>query len=241
MSNRREFLKVSGAALVGSVAATGAFAAPTTTGEAGMAGRLTVHKLPPLPYAYDALEPYISRRIMELHHDKHHAGYVKGLNKAEKELAMARAKNDFSLIQYWSRKAAFNGGGHYLHSMFWKVMAPAGKGGGGEPKGNLLKMIMRDFGSFKAFKAQFSAAAKAVEGSGWGLLHYRPEDDRLIILQAENQQKLSPWNTTPVLGIDVWEHAYYLQYENKRAKYIEAWWNIVNWSQVWENLLAAKK
>ncbi len=236
MPNRRNFLKAAGVVAAGSVVAPNlATAAAQSTSKTS--GQLTEHKLPPLPYAYDALEPYISRRIMELHHDKHHAGYVKGLNKAEKELAKARATDDFSLIQYWSRKAAFNGGGHFLHSMFWKVMAPAGKGGGGKPKGQLLKMIERDFGSFEAFKAQFSAAAKSVEGSGWGLLHYRPADDRLLVLQAENQQKLSPWGSTPVMGIDVWEHAYYLQYENKRAAYIEAWWNIVNWEQVWQNIL----
>ena len=241
MSNRRNFLKASGVLMAGGVLAPGFVSASADESLSGVKGQLTEHKLPPLPYAYDALEPYISKRIMELHHDKHHAGYVKGLNKAEKELAKARARGDFSLIQYWSRKAAFNGGGHFLHSMFWKVMAPAGKSGGGQPKGELLKMIKRDFGSFEAFKAQFSAAAKAVEGSGWGLLHYRPADDRLIVLQAENQQKLSPWGSTPVLGIDVWEHAYYLQYENKRAAYIEAWWNIVNWNQVWENILALRK
>ena len=117
-------------------------------------------------------------------------------------------------------------------------MAPNGKGGGGTPQGALAKLIARDFGSFEAFKAHFGAAAKAVEGAGWALLHFRPEDGRLIVLQAENQHKLSPWGTTPILGIDVWEHAYYLKYQNNRAEYVDQWWNVVNWKQVEENLKA---
>jgi Fe-Mn family superoxide dismutase len=197
------------------------------------------HVLPPLPYDPAALEPHIDAQTMTIHHGKHHLAYVNGLNKAEEELAKARASGDFSLIQHWSRQAAFHGGGHWLHSMFWKVMAPNGNGGGGEPAGPLADAIRTSFGSFDAFKKQFSAAAAAVEGSGWGLLHYRRDDGRLIILQAENQQKLSAWGTTPILGIDVWEHAYYLKYQNKRADYIAAWWNVVNWTQVEKNLQAA--
>ena len=154
--------------------------------DAASAGALTTHTLPELPYAYDALEPHIDAKTMELHHSKHHAAYVKGLNEAEAALAKARAANDYAMVQYWSKRAAFNGGGHFLHSMFWTVMAPAGKGGGGVPEGALMDHITRDFGSFEAFKAQFSAAAAAVEGSGWALLVYRPADDRLVILQAEN-------------------------------------------------------
>jgi len=125
--------------------------------------------------------------------------------------------------------------------MFWKVMAPSGKGGGGEPEGALRDAINRDFGSFDAFKKQFSAAAAQVEGGGWGLLHYRPEDDRLLVLQAENQHKLTVWGAMPILGIDVWEHAYYLKYQNKRPDYIDAWWNVVNWKQVGDNLATLKK
>lgn len=198
-------------------------------------GALTEHKLPDLPYAYDALEPYIDAKTMELHHSKHHAAYVTGLNKAEAELAKARAANDYALVQHWSRQASFHGGGHYLHSMFWTVMAPAGKGGGGKPTGALLAKIEEDFGSFEAFQAHFSAAASAVEGGGWALLHYRPEDKRLVVLQAESQQKLSPWGTVPILGIDVWEHAYYLKHQNRRGDYIKDWWNVVNWEQVAKN------
>lgn len=194
------------------------------------------HALPPLPYAFDALEPHLDAQTMQLHHDKHHLGYVNGLNKAEEELAKARESGDFGLVQHWSRQAAFHGGGHWLHSMFWKVMAPTGKGGGGEPAGDLLAAIKESFGSFDAFRKQFAAAANAVEGSGWGLLHYRTDDQRLLILQAENQQKLSAWGSTPILGVDVWEHAYYLRYQNRRADYVNAWWNVVNWAQVEQNM-----
>lgn len=237
-TNRRDFLKTA-TATVASVGAFGTGLAATTAhaDESGdMLGALSKHELPKLPYPYDALEPYIDAQTMELHHSKHHNGYVNGLNKAEAELAKARAANDFALIEYWSKKAAFNGGGHFLHSMFWQVMAPNGQGGGGMPEGKLAQKIEADFGSFEAFKAHFSAAAGKVEGSGWGLLHYRPMDGRLIVLQAENQHKLSPWGSTPIMGIDVWEHAYYLKYQNRRAEYIENWWNVVNWRAVGENL-----
>ncbi len=233
-TSRRDFLRVAGG-----VAASGALAgmvAPTAAAQE--AGQLTTHELPALPYAYDALEPYIDATTMELHHSRHHAAYVNGLNAAEKAMAEARASGDFALMQHWTKRAAFNGGGHFLHSMFWKVMAPPGDGGGGEPSGELRKQLERDFGSVEAFKKQFGAAATQVEGSGWGLLHYRPEDDRLIVLQAENQHKLTAWNAFPVLGIDVWEHAYYLQYQNRRADYVQAWWNVVNWEQVADNIAA---
>ncbi len=232
---RRDFLQAATTVAIGAVAATAALnnalPAQAESPAAQPLGKLTTHELPKLDYAYDALEPHIDAATMELHHSKHHAAYVKGLNEAELELAKARASGDFAAVQQWSRKAAFNGGGHALHSLFWKAMAPAGKGGG-EPKGALLKKIEEDFGSFAAFKGQFTAAAVQVEGAGWALLHHRAEDNRLLVLQAENQHKLSPWNSTPLLGIDVWEHAYYLKYQNKRADYVAAWWNVVNWDYV---------
>ena len=228
--SRRNFLKTAGG-----IAAAGAVLT-TVVSEAKaqneVAGALTEHTLPELPYAYDALEPYIDAKTMELHHSKHHAAYVSGLNAAEAALAKARAEGNFDLVQLYSKRAAFNGGGHFLHSLFWKVMAPAGKGGGGEPSGVLLDAINRDFGSFDAFKKQFSAAALQVEGSGWGLLLHRPSDGRLVVSQAENQHKLTSWDAFPILGIDVWEHAYYLNYQNRRADYIAAWWNVVNWKEV---------
>ncbi|MBI3258723.1 MAG: superoxide dismutase [Ignavibacteriae bacterium] len=234
-SNRRSFLGTAGIA-------TAVFAASSLNAQAvppedkQSAGNLTKHELPNLPYSYKALEPHIDAQTMEIHYTKHHKAYIDGLNKAEAELAKARGAGDFSMIQHWSKQAAFHGGGHFLHSLFWRIMAPAGKGGGGEPQGKLAAKIKEDFGSFDAFKKQFSAAAGAVEGSGWGLLHYRASDKRLIIGQAENQHKLSSWGATPILGIDVWEHAYYLKYQNKRADYITAWWNVVNWGEVGKNL-----
>ena len=227
-SNRRNF--IGAFASMSALASTNMFASL----EDSSSGTLTKHELPSLPYSYNALEPYIDAKTMELHHSKHHKAYVDGLNKAEAELAKARSSQDFSLIQYWSKQSAFHGGGHALHSLFWKCMASPNQGGGGEPKGQLSEKIKEDFGSFDSFKKQFSSAAASVEGSGWAILHLRKSDQRLIILQAENQHKLSAWDTIPLLNIDVWEHAYYLTYQNKRVDYIQAWWNIVNWNFVEE-------
>ena len=193
------------------------------------------HELPSLPYDYNALEPYIDEQTMRLHHDKHHLGYVNGLNAAEARLAEARESGDFSLIQHFERLAAFHGAGHFLHSIFWPNMAPAGKGGGGEPTGALTRQIVADFGSFEAFKKHFAAAATAVEGNGWGILAYRKTDDRLVILTAENHQKLTQWVTTPLLVLDVWEHAYYLKYQNRRAEYVGNFFHIINWDNVAAN------
>ncbi|GEN45065.1 superoxide dismutase [Alkalibacillus haloalkaliphilus] len=187
------------------------------------------HELPPLPYAYDALEPYIDERIMRLHHDKHHQSYVDGLNKAEREMQKARQTGDFDLIKHWEREAAFNGAGHYLHTIFWNIMSPEG---GGEPSGELLNAINESFGSYDQFKEHFSEAAKNVEGVGWSILVWSPRSHRLEILQAERHQDLSQWDVIPLLVLDVWEHAYYLQYENDRDAYVDVWWNIVNWDEV---------
>ncbi|MBT2682493.1 superoxide dismutase [Bacillus sp. ISL-37] len=187
------------------------------------------HRLPPLPYAYNALEPVIAEEIMRLHHLKHHQSYVNGLNKAEKEMQKARQTGDFGLIKHWEREAAFNGAGHYLHTIFWSIMSP---NGGGTPKGQLGKAINDSFGSFDAFKKHFSEAAKNVEAVGWAILVWSPRSHRLEILQAEKHQNLSQWDVVPLLVLDVWEHAYYLQYKNERAKYVENWWKVVNWKEV---------
>lgn len=196
------------------------------------------HKLPPLPYPYNALEPYISRDIMELHHLKHHKSYVDGLNKAELKMQEARATGNFDLIKHWSREAAFHGSGHYLHTMFWGNMAP---NGGGQPKGRLLQQINQDFGGYDKFKKHFTEAADKVEGVGWALLVWSPRAHRLEILQTEKQQLFTQWDTIPLLGLDVWEHAYYLQYKNNRRDYIDKWWNIVNWRDVEKRYLEASK
>lgn len=186
------------------------------------------HELPPLPYPYDALEPHIDAQTMRLHHDIHHKAYVDGLNNAEAKLAEARQKGDFALVKHWSREAAFHGSGHFLHSIFWENMSPRG---GGEPSGELAEAIKRDFGSFENFQNQFLAAANAVEGSGWGILALQPTS-HLVILQAEKHQNLTQWGVTPLLVVDVWEHAYYLKYQNRRAEYTKAFMNVVNWEDV---------
>jgi len=198
------------------------------------------HELPPLPYAYDALEPHIDEQTMRLHHDKHHLGYVNGLNKAEEKLAEARAAGDFAMVKHWSREAAFHGSGHFLHAIFWPNMAPAGNGGGGAPSGTLAEQINKDFGSFEAFKAHFTAAAGAVEGSGWALLVWQPVGEKLEVLQSEKHHNLTQWGVVPLLVLDVWEHAYYLKYQNNRGAYVNAWWNVVNWSDVAERFKAAR-
>ncbi|MGM0846448.1 MAG: superoxide dismutase [Bacillota bacterium] len=196
------------------------------------------HTLPPLPYSYKALEPYIDRRIMELHHSKHHQSYVDGLNKAEKEMEKARNTKDYSLIKHWEREAAFHGAGHYLHTIFWSIMSPQG---GGKPSGALAAQINSSFGGFDQFKKHFTEAAKNVEAVGWAILVWAPRSHRLEILQAEKHQNLSQWDVIPLLALDVWEHAYYLQYENNRGKYVDNWWNVVNWNEVEKRFNEAKK
>jgi len=235
--NRREMLTSFGAATAGMMAGNGLAAADQhehgkVHALPGYDAKKGEYVLPPLPYAYDALEPSIDEQTMRLHHDKHHAGYVRGLNTALAKLAEARESGDYSMVQYWSRKVSFNGGGHMLHTIFWHNMAPQGRGGGGEPKGELAKMIKRDFGSIEAMKKHFSAAAGSVEGSGWGIMGYEPVGRQLMIIQGENQQKLTVWGIVPVLCLDVWEHAYYLKYQNNRGEYVKNWWNVVNWEDV---------
>ncbi len=184
--------------------------------------------LSPLPYAYDALEPHIDARTMQIHHDRHHAGYVRGLNRALAELAKIRA-GESGPIQHWSRQLSFHGGGHINHTLFWEGMAPESEGGGGEPTGALAEAIGASFGSFDAFSTHFQAASRAVEGSGWGWLAFDPVSRRLLVLQMENQQKLLTTGMVPLLGVDVWEHAYYLQYQNRRGDYVAAFMNVINW------------
>jgi len=191
------------------------------------------HELPPLPYDYNALEPYIDEQTMRLHHDKHHLAYVNGLNNAEAKLAEARQKNDFSLVKHWEREAAFHGAGHFLHSIFWQNMAPKA---GGKPTGTLLDALTGRFGSFDSFMSHFKAAAVAVEGSGWALLVKNNMTKNLEILTAEKHQDLSQWVVTPLLVCDVWEHAYYLKYQNNRAAYVDAFSNVINWGDVQRRL-----
>lgn len=187
------------------------------------------HELPPLPYDYNALEPHIDEQTMRLHHDKHHLAYVNGLNTAEAKLAEAREKNDFALVKHWEREAAFHGAGHFLHCIFWENMGPDG---GDKPSGALFQAIEKRFGSFDSFMAHFKAAGAAVEASGWVLLVQNDVTGALDILTAEKHQNLTQWVNTPLLVCDVWEHAYYLKYQNNRASYIEAFTKVINWKDV---------
>jgi superoxide dismutase, Fe-Mn family len=197
-----------------------------------------MYTLPPLPYPYDALEPHVSAEILKLHHDKHHQAYVDGANRAQKELAQQRDSGDYSLIEYWEKKLAFHVSGHLLHSLFWTNLAPAGKGG--QPSAELADAAQAAFGGIEKLKAQLGAAAAAVEGSGWGVLGYDPDTKALVVLQCENHQKLAIWGVVPLLVIDVWEHAYYQQYQNRRADFIKALWNVINWEDVSRRYQAAK-
>jgi Fe-Mn family superoxide dismutase len=203
-----------------------------------------MHQLPQLPYAFDALEPYIDAKTMEIHHDKHHATYVTKLNEALANHAALQGKalekliSDLDAVPTEIRGAIRNhGGGHFNHSLFWKIMK---KGGGGEPKGEVAQTIQSSFGSFAEFKTKFSQAAASVFGSGWAWLTV--QNGKLSIVTTPNQDNpLMTKGGIPVLGLDVWEHAYYLRYQNRRPEYIEAWWSVINWAQVAENLSAAKK
>ena len=195
------------------------------------------HELPPLPYAYNTLEPHYDEQTVRLHHDAHQKAYVDGLNNAEARLAEAREKGDFSLVKHWERELAFHGSGALLHKFFWENMKA---NGGGSATGDIAVQIKEDFGDFEAFKKQFSAAAVAVEGSGWAILTWSNNFNKLEILTAEKHQNLTQWGAVPLLVLDVWEHAYYLKYQNKRAAWVEAWWNLVNWEDVNEKLLESR-
>ena len=187
------------------------------------------HRLPPLPYPYDALEPYLSREIVRIHHAIHHRGYVNGLNVAEEEVAQAREQGDFNLIRHWERELAYHGSGHFLHTLYWLNMRP---GGPRRPPRQLAAQLEADFGTFAKFQDHFTAAANQVAGNGWGVLVWQAPFGRLEILQIERHENMTQWGTIPILTVDVWEHAYYLQYPAARADYLAAWWNLVNWEDV---------
>ena len=189
--------------------------------------------LAPLPYPYDALEPHIDKQTLELHHGKHHNGYVQGFNAALTKLKEARAAGDFSLIKHLSRELAFHGSGHLLHTLYWENMGPDG---GGKPKGLLMDALTAHFGGYEQFEKQFMAATITVEASGWGVLAYEPLGRRLLIFQAERHQHLTIWGVVPLLICDAWEHAYYLKYQNRRADYVKAFFNVINWDTVGKRL-----
>jgi superoxide dismutase, Fe-Mn family len=193
--------------------------------------------LPPLPYEYNALEPLLDEKTLRVHHDKHHAGYVKGLNTALEKLQAARKGSDYGSIKGISRDLAFHGSGHVLHTLFWNSMSPAKP----EMPALLTDALNKSFGSADAARAQFAAATKDVEGSGWGVLAYEPISDKLLILQSEKHQNLTIWGVTPLLVCDVWEHAYYLQYQNDRATWVDNFMKMANWPFAAERLDQARK
>lgn len=198
------------------------------------------YKLPELPYSLDALEPTISADIMNLHYNKHHAAYVANLNKAVEQLTEAEQKGDVAAQIALQSAIKFNGGGHVNHSIFWTNLAPKSSGGGTPPEGELAQAITHAFGSFDKFVEQFSAKAVAIQGSGWAWLGYNKATKHLEIATCDNQDPLSTKGLVPLLGVDVWEHAYYLQYKNVRADYVKAIWGIVNWKNVSERFAQAK-
>ena len=196
--------------------------------------------LPNLPYDYAALAPYISEQQLKLHHDRHHQAYVNGGNTAFEKLDKARKENTEIDVKATLKELSFNVGGHILHSIFWTNLAPAGKGGGGNPSGAIADLIDRNFGSFERFKKEFTMAATSVEGSGWAALALHPCMDRPLIMQIE-KHNVNVYPTFNILMVlDVWEHAYYLDYKNERPKFVEAFWNIVNWDQINKNLSFVK-
>lgn len=224
MTNRRDFLKTAAVAAGASM-----FAGKAVLADDMPVNDMGVYVLPDLTYDYDALEPYIDAQTMKLHHDIHHNGYVKGLNTSLLKLEQARDNGDYDLVQHYTTKVSFHGSGHVLHTIFWKNMSPDG---GGKPGGRLADAINRDFGSFEKFKANFMSASSKVEGSGWGILAYEPMGKRLVVVQAEKHQNLTVWGMAPLLVVDVWEHAYYLNYQNRRGDYVKAFFNVINWDDV---------
>lgn len=190
---------------------------------------MSTYSLPELPYDYAALEPHLSGQIIELHHDKHHATYVKTANDTLEKLADARDKGDFGSIVGLEKTLAFSVSGHVLHSLYWENMSPDG---GERPEGELAEAINEYFGSFEGFHGQLSAATTAVQGSGWGVLSYEPLAKRLIVEQVYDHQGNVGIGSVPLLAFDAWEHAYYLQYKNVKPDFVKAMWNVVNWQDV---------
>lgn len=193
-----------------------------------------LYALPPLPYALNALEPVISEQIMKLHYEKHHQTYINNLNQALEKYAQAEKTLDLPTQIALESAIRFNGGGHINHSIFWTNLASKNEGGGTPPEGALLKALETQFGSLEKFIQEFNAKTVAIQGSGWGWLGYNKAENRLQIACCNNQDPLSTQGLIPLLGIDVWEHAYYLDYKNVRADYLKNIWQVVNWRNVAE-------
>lgn len=232
MTTRRAFLQ-SSAAIVGGIALANNIAQAkdnikATPYQDKLSDEQGKYVLLPLPYAYDALEPVIDARTVELHYNFHHKPAVTAANKAEDGLALARESGDFALVKHYEKELALGLSSHILHTIYWTNLSAKG----GSPSGLLLKAIERSFKSFDKFKAQMVAATTSVEGAGWGILGYLPASGKLMVLQCENHQKLTAWGVIPILVLDVWEHAYYLKYQNRRAEYVNGLFSIINWDNV---------
>ncbi len=225
--SRREVMAAAGAAATIGMISTfvGSEASAATAKEGAAAFR---HKLPPLPYPEDALEPVIDKETVKIHHGKHFAAYIDGLNSTLEKLEKARTTGDFTAIKALSRDLAFHGSGVVLHWTYFDTIGPKA---GGEAKGALADLIKRDFGSFETFWKQFAAASKDVEGSGWGILAWEPFSKRLVIMQSEKHQNLTSWGAMPLMVCDVWEHAYYLKYQNRRPEYVDNFAKIIDWKK----------
>ncbi len=199
------------------------------------------YTLPDLPYDFAALEPHISGKIMQLHHDKHHQAYVTGANTALEQLAEARETGNLANVNKLEKDLAFNLGGHVNHSIFWTNLAPAADGGGAQPEGELAAAIDDNFGGFEKFQAHFTAAATGIQGSGWAVLSWDILGEQLIIQQLFDQQSNTAQGTVPIFQLDMWEHAFYLDYLNVKADYVKAVWNIANWQNVATRFSAARE
>ncbi len=200
-----------------------------------------LYTLPKLPYEYKALAPYISEEQLTLHHTKHHQAYVTGANAVLEKLDKARKDTVDLDMKATLKELSFHIGGYRLHSLFWENLAPAGKGGGGVPKGELAQAIDAEFGTFGRFKKEFTQAASSVEGSGWAVLTHCLKTNRLLIMQLEKHNVNLVPGFRILMALDVWEHAYYLDYKNDRAKFIEGFWNLVNWDEVNARFVTHKK
>ncbi len=227
---RREVMAVAGAAatvgVISNILGPEALASAPKEGAPAF-----VHNLPPLPYPENALEPVIDKETVKIHHDKHFAGYIAGLNNTLEKLEKARKEGNFEAIKPLSRDLAFHGSGVVLHWLYFDTIGP---NAGGEAKGQLGDLIKRDFGSFEVFWKQFAAASKDVEASGWGILAWEPFSKRLVVMQSEKHQNLTTWGAMPLMVCDVWEHAYYLKYQNRRPEYVDNFAKIINWQKVEE-------
>ena len=202
---------------------------------------MKLYSLPELPYKYTDLMPYISEEQLKIHHQKHHQGYVTGANAVLEKLDKARKESADIDLKATLKELSFHIGGYSLHNRFWENLAPAGKGGGGAPKGELAKVIDDEFGKFERFKKEFTQTATSVEGSGWAIVTYCQKTKRILILQVEKHNVNLVPGFPVLLVLDVWEHAYYIDYKNDRAKFVESFWNIVNWDAVVSRFNLIKK